>query len=209
MSLKAISRKLAVAGVNHKIVTAAPATDERTAIKLVAVAFKSINMTAAHNVILAGETRRQLAAGLMPIIKACSSIKESVVDVTTADKGHVRSVVAVAGRFGVLAATAMDALADGEPAHSSIRCETYDELARTYRTFGDTINDALGTSDSTICDVEIDLEYEPGHHTSKYVHSHVAAVIASAASDLSSPKRAALAKLLQSASKARAKGSHE
>jgi hypothetical protein len=196
MSLKAISRKLAVAGVNHKIVTAAPATDERTAIKLMAVAFKSINMTAAHNVILAGETRRQLAAGLMPIIKACSSIKESVVDVTTADKGHVRSVVAVAGRFGVLAATAMDALADGEPAHSSIRCETYDELARMYRTFGETINDALDSSDSTFSDVEIDLEYEPGHHSGKSTHAAHASVIAEAAHNPESPKLAALAKML-------------
>ena len=160
-----ISKKLAIANVNHSIVIATPIKDERTAIKLVRNAFAGIHMETVFNATTTADTRRTLAAGLLPVIRATESIKEAVLGIHSADKESVKTVLDLTRKISVLAATAMDALADGEEEHSSLRYQTYDELAKFYVKLGKAINDVVESSDSsTFSPVEIDMEHEPGHY---------------------------------------------
>ena len=160
-----ISSMLALANVNHSIVIASPIPDERTAVKLVRTAFAGIHMETVFDSVTEAETRRTLAVGLLPVIRATENIKEAVLGIHSADKEAVKSVIELTRKVSVLAATAMDALADGEEAYSPLRYQTYDELAKFYIKLGKAINDVVESSDcSTFSPVEIDMEHEPGHY---------------------------------------------
>ena len=158
-----ISTALAAEGIGHEIVIATPKpVDERSAVKLVTEKFEKIVMRDLHEVVINAETRRTLAAGLMPVINACEAVREAA-PYLCGDTHKTAAVQALAKKLALLAATAMDALADGEEAGSNLRYASYNELAAQYKKLGMAVNDCIDGSDSgsTFPHVEIDMEHEP------------------------------------------------
>lgn len=162
MAIADVSIALACDGVKHEIVLASNARprDERSAVKYVLDLFEKIVMRDLHEVVVNAGTRRTLATGLLPVIQACEHIRENA-HVIGCDKHLTDAVTGFARKLGLLAATAMDALADGEPEGSDLRYATYNELAAHYKKLGMAINDCIDDVGSTFPHAEIDLEHEP------------------------------------------------